>query len=430
MELQRGHGVVALGTRQQWGEGVRDLSALVDAGRLKAYSRLLVAGFLLAMAAMWLASSGNLAPNGKPLGADFVTFWTAGWLALDGNPVGAFDAATIFARQSEVARGLQHVFLWHYPPTFMLIAAPLALLPYLTAYYLFTAVSAALFVVAVRPLVPWREAAILLLALPGTFVCLMHGQNSLLSAALLATALISIDRRPVLAGICIGLLAYKPQFGLLFPLVLAVTGRWRVMVVAGITLAAFVGLSVAVFGIELWAAFLHNVPVVREVVETAQLPWGKMPSAFVFLRMMGVPQGAAYAVQTLLAVAVAGVTVAVWWRSGPSLLAGATLVAGTLLLTPYTFDYEMALLAVPLAIIARHLVRHGASLAERIGLLVLALSPLAMGAAVESLGVQVGFVCILATFAWSARLALARKWVHCTEVPARAVPAITTSPAA
>lgn len=396
----------ALSALTRLGAVMRDLSVLVDAARLRGYSRLVATGYLMAIAGLWLASSGNLAPNGKPLGADFVTFWSAGRLALEGNAIGAFDAVTILARQNEAAPGLQHVFLWHYPPTFTLIAALLALLPYLLSYYLFAAASALLFVIALRPLVPWREAGVLLLALPGTFVCLMHGQNSLVSAALIATALISIDRRPVLAGVCIGLLAYKPQLGLLFPLVLAITGRWRVFAVAAATVTAYAGLSVAVLGLDLWTAFLHNVAVVREVVEAAQLPWCKMPSAFVLLRLLGVPQEMAYAVQTLVALGATALTCLVWWRCGPSLLAGATLVAGTLLLTPYTFDYEMALLAVPLAIIARHLVRHGAGLMERVLLLVLALSPLAIGSLVEWTGVQLGFLALVAVLAWSARLAL------------------------
>ena len=46
-------------------------------------------------------------------------------------------------------------------------------------------------------------------------------------AALIAFALVQLDRRPVLAGILFGLLAYKPQFGLMIPLVLIATQRWR-----------------------------------------------------------------------------------------------------------------------------------------------------------------------------------------------------------
>jgi hypothetical protein len=42
---------------------------------------------------------------------------------------------------------------------------------------------------------------------------------------LIGAALVNLDRRPLLAGLLLGLMAYKPQFGILFPLVLAATGR-------------------------------------------------------------------------------------------------------------------------------------------------------------------------------------------------------------
>lgn len=295
-------------------------------------------------------------------------------------------------------------FLWHYPPTFQLVAALLAKLPYVVSYLAFVVFSIAVFVLAVRPLVPWREAAVLLVALPGTFICVLHGQNSLLSAALIATAIILIDRRPIVAGLCIGLLAYKPQLGALFPLVLAITGRWRVLGAAAATVLAYAAIATMVFGPGLWLTFLADAPVVKEVVETGQLPWSKMPSGYVFLRMLGAGQSTALAAQAVVAATVVAVTVAAWWRSGPTLPAGAVLVSGTLLLTPYTFDYEMALLAVPLAIIAQQVIRRGARKWEGPLLLALAASPLLMGAVVDRIGVQFGFLALVATFAWSAAL--------------------------
>ncbi len=399
---------------------MRDLSAVVDGERLGTYSRLLVACYGILLLALLVLSSGNVGPDGKPIGADFITFWSAGRLTLAGNAAGAFDADTIFAMQRVAAPAYNYIFLWHYPPTFQLAAAVLAVPPYLVSYYLFVGASLALFIAAVRPMVPWREAGILLLALPATLTCVLHGQNSLVSAALLATAIMSIERRPVLAGVCIGLLAYKPQLGVLFPLVLAMTGHWKVMGVAAVTLAVFVGLSMAAFGFELWAVFLGNLAVVREVVESGQLPWGKMPSAFVFLRKLGVPQTFAYAGQVVVAAGVVAVVTMVWWRRGATLMAGAVLVSGTMLLTPYTFDYEMAIMAVPLAVIARHLVRHGASEGEKLLLGALAAAPLAMGPLVDKCGIQLGFLALAAMFVWTARLALVPRAVAAKDIPVEA----------
>ena len=44
---------------------------------------------------------------------------------------------------------------------------------------------------------------------------------------LLGGALVSLDRRPLIAGILFGLMAYKPQFGLMIPIALAAGGYWR-----------------------------------------------------------------------------------------------------------------------------------------------------------------------------------------------------------
>jgi hypothetical protein len=397
---------------------MRDLSVLYDAERLKSMPRMFVLAYVVSMIALFALTPSMIDSAGKPLGYDFITFWSAGVLTLGGNPEAAFDFKAIAAAQQLAVPGLEKLFLWHYPPTFQLATVPLAMLPYLVSYFVFVGGSLVLFVAALRPLVPHRDGWIVLLALPGTFICVMHGQNSLVSAALLGTAIMTIDRRPVIAGICIGLLAYKPQLGILFPLVLALTGRWRVMAIAAATMAFFVGLSVLAFGVDLWGVFFRNLSVARQVTEAGLLPWGKMPSAFVFLRMLSVPQGAAYAGQIMVAMSAVAVVAFVWWRCGATLLAGAVLVTGTMLLTPYTFDYEMAILAVPLAVTARHLVRQGASDGAKMLLLLLAVSPLAMGTPVDKIGIQFGFIVLLALFGWTAQLALAARGVRIVNIPA------------
>ncbi|MGE0630179.1 MAG: glycosyltransferase family 87 protein, partial [Hyphomicrobiaceae bacterium] len=339
-------------------------------------------------------------------GYDFITFWTAGDLTLHGNPAGAFDPTTIVAAQQQIAPGNSAIYLWHYPPTYQLIAAGLALLPYLPSLALFTLVGIAAYGLVLRQLVPWREATVILLALPGAFTAVIHGQNSLISAALICAALLTLDRRPIVSGAMIGLLAYKPQLAALFPLVLAATGRWRTFVSAGITALAFAALATVVLGIDLWATFIGNAKVLRTVLEDGQLPWAKMPTAFVTVAMLGGPKWLAYTAQALVALTAAIVTVAVWRRCGTSPLAGGTLVVGTLLLPPYTYDYELAMLAIPLAALARDMILRGAGTGGKIMLLIVILTPAVMSAIAAVTGIQVGFFVLAATFAWCAGRAL------------------------
>ena len=79
---------------------------------------------------------------------------------------------------------------------------------------------------------------LLALSFPAVFVNLGHGHNGLLTAALFGAALVVLDRRPLLAGLLFGLLAYKPQFGVLIPLVLIATWRWRTVAAAVGTVSA------------------------------------------------------------------------------------------------------------------------------------------------------------------------------------------------
>jgi len=73
------------------------------------------------------------------------------------------------------------------------------------------------------------------IAYPAVFINLGHGHNGFLTAALMGFALLLLDARPLLAGIPFGLLAYKPQFGLLIPLVLIATDRWKTFAAAAAT---------------------------------------------------------------------------------------------------------------------------------------------------------------------------------------------------
>src|SRR5438105_147271 len=77
-----------------------------------------------------------------------------------------------------------------------------------------------------------------------------HGQNGFLTATLLGGGLIFLERRPILAGVLLGLLAYKPQFGLLIPLVLLATGRWTAIAAATVTVLSACSATLIVFGPE------------------------------------------------------------------------------------------------------------------------------------------------------------------------------------
>jgi len=155
------------------------------------------------------------------------------------------------------------VFAWHYPPTFLLAVLPLGLLAYPAALGVFTLAGAGLWAALVRRVAADRRAWIVAAAAPAGLINLLDGQNGFLTAALAGFALLLLARRPVLAGVLIGLLAIKPHLAVLFPLALLADRQWRAIAAAAITAALFAATSIAVFGWGTLFAFLHDLPVGR-----------------------------------------------------------------------------------------------------------------------------------------------------------------------
>jgi hypothetical protein len=160
--------------------------------------------------------------------------------------------------------------------------------------------------------------------------------------------------RPLLSGICLGLLSYKPQYGLLFPLVLIAASQWTVFFTAGAVAVVMAFASWLAFGTESWQAFFHWLPMFSQAFLTeGRAPWGKMQSIFALVRYFGGTEQLAWVFQWIMSAAVA-VVLALMWRSRVSYpLKAAALAAGTLLITPYLFLYDVMVLAIAVAFLVR-----------------------------------------------------------------------------
>ena len=294
-------------------------------------------------------------PNGLGIPTDFINVWAAGRLVLDGLPAQAYDWD--IQKQVEVAKlGQDFVgyFAWHYPPPFLFVASLLAQLPYQLAYIGWVVVSFLLFLVAMRAIAGHPFGYLLALAIPMAFINALVGQNGFLTAALIGGTLYLIPIRPVLAGICLGLLTYKPQYGLLFPIMLIAAGHWRVFIGAGVTAVVLATASWLAFGIESWLAFFHWVPKFSQAFLTeGKAPWWKLQSIFSMVRYFGGSEPLGWAFQWVLTASVAVVLALVWRSRVPYTLKAAALAAGTLLTTPYLFMYDMMVLAIPIAFLVR-----------------------------------------------------------------------------
>jgi arabinofuranan 3-O-arabinosyltransferase len=222
-------------------------------------------------------------------------------------------------------------------------------------------------------LVGQRIGLLLAGAFPAVLSNMVVGQNGFLTAALIGGTVGWVQRRPVLAGICLGLLTYKPHFGVLFPFVLIAGGRWLVCITAAAVATALAIGSWLAFGAASWQAFFHWLPVASQAfLSEGQADWSKLQSLFGLVRILGGTETLAWGLQAALAV-VTGAGLCVLWRMPVSIqMKAAALATGCLLATPYLYLYDMVVLAVPVALLTRTALATGWRNAEKYGLAIAA----------------------------------------------------------
>ncbi len=356
----------------------------------------------------WIATSHGLIDRvGNPIGTDFSNVYAAGTQVWDGKVDAVYDPPSQHRAEIAVFGGHYVPFYgWHYPPLFLTIAALLALLPYGWALLVYMAATLAAYLATLRAILPRPETLLIAAAFPAVFVNLGHGQNGFLTAALIGGALLLLDRRPLLAGVLIGLLAYKPQFGVLIPLVLIATARWRTFAAAAATVIAEAGLATLLFGPAIWTAFLASTRFTRTVVlEEGQTGWQKIQSLFSTVRMWGGTVDMAYGAQLVLGLALAASLVWLWRSSARSDLKAAALVTASLLATPYMLDYDLVVLAVAGAFLIRHGLAHGFRDYEISVLAFAWVAPLVTRVIALHTGVPLGLIAMLLLYAATLRRA-------------------------
>ena len=376
--------------------------------RARAYPLILLITAVV-IAGIWVAlADGLIDPMGKPVGTDFANVWAAGKLALEGQPTAPYDPVLQHAAERQAFGGRDVPFFgWHYPPIFLIIATALALLPYGCALLAWMALTLPAYLFVIRTIVPRPETLLLALAFPAVFINLGHGQNGFLTAALLGGSLLLLDRRPFVAGTLIGLLAYKPQFGILIPLVLVSTARWRTLAAAALTVLAACALATALFGPEVWAAFVASTAFTKTVVlEAGNTGWQRIQSMFSAVRMWGGSVQTAYLAQAMLDVLVAVSLVWLWRASLSSDLKAAALPCACLLTTPYVLDYDLVVLAVSIAFYARFAIARGLRDHEMSVLAFAWTAPLLARSIAGISGIPVGLMSMLALYG----LILRRAW--------------------
>ena len=278
---------------------------------------------------------------GRPFGDDFVNYWSGAFLAFHGRVAEVYDFAAFHAfEQSVTAQSIQY-YHYSYPPVLPLLTLPLAVIPYVPALFVWLGATWYAFYRALN-LTGHAHVLLLSLAVPALFISAVGGQNGAMTAALLGGGLMLVDRRPIIAGILFGMMIYKPHLALMLPFALLAGRRWLVALVTGATAVLLVVASVAVYGVDAWLHYRHNIDLLRTVIlEDGTGVSHRMVSVFVFARHFGAGAAMSYAWQAVGALVAAVFIARSWWRDEPAHIRNAVLIIGTCLATPYLQDYDL-----------------------------------------------------------------------------------------
>lgn len=303
---------------------------------------------ITAIAYVWTIDwRGAIPRDGTTLavGRDFLNFWMYGRAAAGTDPGQFYDLATYQAAIRSLFGMEFSGQNWSYPPSIMLLAAPFGQLSYLAALTCWTLTGVVVFVaVAGKQVSDWRILIPVVLS-PAALFCLISGQSSFLTAAMLMASFAWLDRRPVAAGVLIGLLTLKPQLGILLPFMLMASGRWRVFIAAAATALALVAVTAAIFGPQVWIDFVaKGLPVQGLVLaDPDRIATPFFPTIFMNLRGIDLPYAAAMSVQLLFsAFAIGAVIWAFRFRRGadPSTML-ALFLACSVTASPYLLAYDL-----------------------------------------------------------------------------------------
>jgi hypothetical protein len=318
-------------------------------------------------------------------GRDFADFWLAGRMVQEGHGDLVMHPhlyGVLFHKQFPWLAGVR---LWSYPPSGLVFAALIGALSFPLAWVTFSLLGLLAMVgfLNVSPFAKrdntWRSIGILmatLLCLPETIDNITAGQDGLIFGSMLGIVLFHLVRQTgipegarslsgwqiTLSGVMLGLLTIKPQMGLavsviLVTLIIAPMTRrctLRIAVVAVLTAAFLLGMTDFLHPHWWWLWITHVVPAQTALMNTPYGPTASQAyggSVYILLRAF-MPDWLAMNTQILVSLTVALILGALWWRrtkpdadrNTPVMPLIVASLSGSLLMTPYTLDYDQVTL--------------------------------------------------------------------------------------
>jgi len=341
---------------------------------------------LLLAIALWLGYAVNMsAPGmrdrfGHLKGADFLHSYILGTLALNHLGDALYDPRIQRdIGDMRVPESSGDYFLPVYGPQYSLIWSPFAKLPYTWAAAICIFLSASIYAACCYAIWQTRPnlrsygitIALLAAAFPGFYELINFGQNSALALACFTGMYFALRARHDLpAGVCLGLLAYKPQLGLVPACVFLVACWWPRKAATGrssegietrlaasrfaasqVVLGAFLAIAAQIGVAWLWygsGPLFNYARVVTHLGSAAKILEPKpylMHSLRAFWDLLLPWPTVALALYIPTAVAAVVLAIVCWRRSIPLEHRFAVMLLATILVAPHLTVYDLVILA-------------------------------------------------------------------------------------
>jgi Glycosyltransferase family 87 len=320
--------------------------------RVIGWGRALLAVEIVALIVLAAGTYGLIVPLPNPASTDFISFFAAGRLADLGLPALVYHP--VYHRWMERLvfgdQRLPYAYFFFYPPTYLVICAALAAIPfYLAAFGVWIVATGAAFVASLRAILKDWALVIAFLSFPAAVATAGIGQNAFLTAGLFGAGTYFIDRRPVLAGALFGALAYKPHLALMVPVALIAGRHWRALAAMAVAAGAMIAVSVLWFGADTWLAFFQEARSAAQSFTSGRVGFAGLVSLFGAARLVGLGVGHAYAMQIVAVFVAAALTALVWARRQSLEVRALALIAASLFAAPVILFYDLLPAAVAIA---------------------------------------------------------------------------------
>jgi arabinofuranan 3-O-arabinosyltransferase len=343
---------------------------------LRVYGSGMLIAVVVALILLWwgkVRGYGVVSHDGTLGTIDFCWMWVSSKFAASSDPGAIYDPVAVkalYAKLFSPGSCLFGDYQYIYPPTFLFFIYALGFVPYLAAFALWVIATLFVYEVAIYAIVRRPVAMIAALAPFPVVKNIQLGHNGFLTAGLVGLSLVFVEIRPWLSGIFLGLLTYKPQFGVLFPLALLASRNWPALASATATSLILAAAAAIAFGYRGWLSFPATLFNLNSGLSPDAGIYIRLESVYGVLHQAGASDTLAWLVQAGLAVLLAVWLWSVWAKPVPYALKAAILCVAAVLVSPYVLHYDLCVLSIAVAFLVSDGLVRGFLPGERILMLV------------------------------------------------------------